>query len=66
MSLFKRIVTSSAFQEAVATAGAWYLRLVWSTTRVIVEPADIYDTVELPVIIAMWHGQHFIAPFINA
>lgn len=65
MSLSKRIVTSSAFQETVATVGTWYLRLVESTTRLTVEPAGIYDEVELPVIIAMWHGQHFIAPFIR-
>jgi lysophospholipid acyltransferase (LPLAT)-like uncharacterized protein len=65
MAFSKRIVTSAAFQQAVGTAGAWYLRLVWHTNRNIVEPADIYDTVQLPVIIAMWHGQHFLAPFIK-
>jgi len=45
--------------------GAWYLRLVHSTTRHIVEPANVYDTVQLPIIIALWHGQHFMAPFIQ-
>ena len=30
-------------------------------------PGDIYERAgrELPVIIAMWHGQHFMAPFIK-
>jgi hypothetical protein len=65
MPIFKRIVRSSAFQEAVATVGAGYLWLVWHSTRTIVEPADIYLTVEQPVIIALWHGQHFVAPFLK-
>jgi lysophospholipid acyltransferase (LPLAT)-like uncharacterized protein len=30
-------------------------------------PADIYERIvgELPVIIAMWHGQHFMMPFVR-
>jgi len=65
MPIIKRIVTSAAFQRTVGTAGAWYLRLVWHTNRRIFEPAAIYDMVEMPLIIAMWHGQHFLAPFIK-
>jgi lysophospholipid acyltransferase (LPLAT)-like uncharacterized protein len=65
MSLSKRIVTSPAFQDAVATAGACYLRMVWKSTRCIVEPATIYETAEQPIIIGLWHGQHFVAPFIK-
>ena len=65
MPLLKRIVTSSAFQETVATMGAWYLRLVWHSTRTTIEPADIYETADQPLIIGLWHGQHFMAPFIK-
>ena len=65
MQLSKRIVTSPAFQDAVATVGAWYLRMVWSSTRCVVEPATIYETAEQPIIIGLWHGQHFVAPFIQ-
>jgi lysophospholipid acyltransferase (LPLAT)-like uncharacterized protein len=65
MAFSKRIVTSPVFQGAVASVGACYLRLIEITTRSIIEPADIYKTVELPIIIALWHGQHFIAPFIR-
>ncbi len=65
MTLLKRIVTSSAFQETAATVGACYLRLVRNTTRIIIEPANVYDTVQLPIIIGLWHGQHFMAPFIQ-
>jgi len=49
----------------VATAGAWYLRLAWYTSRRIFEPLDIYETLETPAILAMWHGQHFMMPFVK-
>ena len=61
----KRIVSSPAFQNAMGALGAWYLQLVWKTGRPIVEPENIYDLVETPAIIAMWHGQHFLAPFLK-
>jgi lysophospholipid acyltransferase (LPLAT)-like uncharacterized protein len=65
MPLLKRIVTSTAFQKTVGTAGAWYLRLVWHTNSRVYEPVDVYDKVKTPAIVAMWHGQHFLAPFIK-
>ncbi len=65
MPLLKRLTHASAFQSAVGAAAAWYLRLVWRTNRVIMEPPDVYDRVDMPAIIAMWHGQHFMAPFIK-
>jgi len=65
MSPLKRLVSSPAFQGVVGAAAAWYLRLVWLTNRKTIEPADIYEKVDLPAIIAMWHGQHFMAPFIK-
>ncbi len=65
MKTLKRLVASSAFQDAAGAVAASYLRLVWSTTRPIIEPATIYDTVDMPTIIAMWHGQHLMAPFIK-
>lgn len=52
-------------QAAVGVAAAEYLRLVWVTSRFVVEPADVYERLEpeLPVIFAFWHGQHFMVPF---
>ena len=46
---------------------AEYLRLVWRTSRLVLEPADLYQRVEgdLPIIVAMWHGQHFMVPFLS-
>jgi len=65
MSSLKRLTATPTFQEAVGAVAASYLRLVWRTNRVMLEPATIYDTVQQPAIIAMWHGQHFMAPFIK-
>jgi hypothetical protein len=61
----KRIVASPAFQGAVGVTAAWYLRLVWRSSAVTIEPSTIYETVETPAIIAMWHGQHFLMPFLK-
>jgi lysophospholipid acyltransferase (LPLAT)-like uncharacterized protein len=64
-SFRRKVVTSAAFYEAVGMVGASYLRLVWRTSRVTLEPSGIYEQAEIPAIIAMWHGQHFLAPFIK-
>lgn len=63
----KRLTERPWVQKTIGIAGAEYLRLVWHSTRFALEPPDIYDTIvrELPVIIAMWHGQHFLVPFIR-
>lgn len=47
-------------------AVAGYLKFVWKTQRVTLEPADLYDWIddELPLILTFWHGQHFLAPFV--
>ena len=67
MSWVKRLVASRPFQKTTGVVAAEYLRLVWNTTRLVVEPEGIYEQVDrdAPVIIAMWHGQHFLAPFIR-
>jgi hypothetical protein len=65
MPSLKRLTASPAFQETVGALAAGYLKLVWHTSRVTLEPATIYDEVQMPAIIAMWHGQHFMAPFIK-
>jgi lysophospholipid acyltransferase (LPLAT)-like uncharacterized protein len=67
MGVLKRIARSRPVQTAVGVMGAEYLRLVWNTSRTVLEPADAYERMipQLPVIIAMWHGQHFLVPFIR-
>lgn len=43
------------------------MRLVWKTNKFTFDPVDVYDIVEprMPVILAFWHGQHFMTPFIR-
>ena len=63
----RRLTSTPWVQKSIGVAAAEYLRFVWNTTRFALEPPDIYETIvkELPVIIAMWHGQHFLVPFIK-
>jgi lysophospholipid acyltransferase (LPLAT)-like uncharacterized protein len=63
MSVLKRIVASPAFMDVAGWLGAGYLRLVWYTCRSNLEPVTVYDTLQTPAIITMWHGQHFMMPF---
>jgi lysophospholipid acyltransferase (LPLAT)-like uncharacterized protein len=63
----RRISQARAFQVAIGACGAFYLRLVWKTARFTLEPQDLYERIlpDLPVIVAMWHGQHFMVPFLK-
>jgi len=67
MLSLKRLTGSPMFQGLMGTLGAWYLRFVWFTSRLVVEPdtMQLYDAIESPAIVAAWHGQHFLMPFIN-
>jgi lysophospholipid acyltransferase (LPLAT)-like uncharacterized protein len=46
---------------------AEYLRLVWTTTGFVVEPEGIVEQArsDFPVIIGIWHGQHYLLPFMR-
>ncbi|WP_404290116.1 lysophospholipid acyltransferase family protein [Microvirga sp. RSM25] len=63
MGFMKRITRSRAVQEILGFLVAGYLKFVQRTNRFVMEPADAYDRVEMPVIAAMWHGQHFMIHF---
>jgi lysophospholipid acyltransferase (LPLAT)-like uncharacterized protein len=67
MSALKRLTRARPVQEGVGLALARYLDLVRRTTRFEIEPVDAYDrlTPQKPFIIAMWHGQHFMVPFLR-
>jgi lysophospholipid acyltransferase (LPLAT)-like uncharacterized protein len=67
MSLVKRLTAARWFQKVAAVGAAQYLRLVWKTTRFVVEPPGIVDRAlpDVPIIVAMWHGQHFLSPFVR-
>ncbi|HEX2509814.1 MAG TPA: DUF374 domain-containing protein, partial [Microvirga sp.] len=65
MGLIKRLTGSRAAREAFGFLVARYLGLVRRTNRFVCEPADPYDRIGpmMPVIAAMWHGQHFMVHF---
>lgn len=65
--LSKRIVATPWAQKAIGFVAAEYLRFVWNTSRFVFEPADFYERVapDLPAIVAVWHGQHFLTSFLK-
>jgi lysophospholipid acyltransferase (LPLAT)-like uncharacterized protein len=65
--LLRNLLRSSWVQRAAGFLAAEYLRLVWLTNKFSYEPADVYARVEpqQPVILAFWHGQHFMTPFVK-
>lgn len=67
MMSWKRIGRSPAVQRMAGVLAAEYLRFVWKTSRFVIDPPDLYERLppDLPLIVAMWHGQHFMVPFIR-
>ncbi|MFN0262613.1 lysophospholipid acyltransferase family protein [Tepidamorphus sp. 3E244] len=65
--MLKKLGRSAAFQNLAGSAVANYLRLVHVTSRYVIDPPDLYDNMvdEVPFIFAMWHGEHFMAPFVR-
>lgn len=55
------------FRQGAGRLMARYLTFVSNTSRFECEPADWFERVkpELPVIITMWHGQHFLMPLLR-
>ena len=62
--MFKRIWRARVVQEAIGSLLAGYLTLVKRTNRLILDSPDSYERFASlePVIMAMWHGQHFMIP----
>jgi hypothetical protein len=67
MPSLRELTRSQFVQRATGLAAAYFLRLVWHTSRFTVEPPDIYDRIpkHSPIILAFWHGQHFLMPFVK-
>jgi hypothetical protein len=67
MKFARRLTQKRWVQKTIGVAAAEYLRLVWMTSRFTMEPEDPYRLYgrEQPVILAMWHGQHFMLPFLR-
>src|SRR3954447_26807691 len=67
MSFLKRLVRSPRFQKVAGVLAAEYLRLAFKTTRFVYEREPMYAQAETlaPVIVGMWHGQHYLMPFLR-
>jgi lysophospholipid acyltransferase (LPLAT)-like uncharacterized protein len=65
--MLKRLGQSKAVQQVAGECLALWLRIVRGTSRFTDEPADLYGPIrsEYPYIVAMWHGQHFLVPFMR-
>ncbi len=65
--MLKRLFSARWVQVLLGALIAAYLRLVYATSRVTIEPPDIYDRIDrnLPLILTFWHGQHFLMPFVK-
>lgn len=63
--MIKRFGRHPLVLSAIGTLLAGFLTLVYRTNRFVIKPDDIHSDTEekLPVIFAMWHGQHFMVPF---
>src|ERR1700693_3099647 len=66
-ALQKRIGRARLTQVPLGTLAAACLRLVWKTSRFELDPPDRNEAVEpdLPMSLAIWHGQHFMTPFVK-
>jgi lysophospholipid acyltransferase (LPLAT)-like uncharacterized protein len=65
--VIKKIVKSPAGQRATGHLIGGYLKLVASTARLTLSPADLMDEAEsdLPFILTAWHGEHLLLPMLN-
>ncbi|HLW92337.1 MAG TPA: lysophospholipid acyltransferase family protein [Roseiarcus sp.] len=63
--MLKRLGKTRIAQETLGFLLAAYIRLVRLTNRFEVEPANIdaFIAGQTPLIVAMWHGQHFMISF---
>ncbi len=63
----RKLGRASWVQRAAGFTAAELLRLVYLTNRFTYDPPDIYERVEpdMPLIIAFWHGQHLMMPFLK-
>jgi lysophospholipid acyltransferase (LPLAT)-like uncharacterized protein len=66
-STLRKLSRAGWVQQTAGFVAAEFLRLVWLTNRFTMEPADVYEQIEpdMPVIVAFWHGQHFMMPFLK-
>jgi len=62
----KKILGMPGFQSTAAALACGALYAIYNTNRLVAESDDIKKSVghDLPIIMALWHGQQLLAPFI--
>lgn len=62
--MLKALTRRPAVQRLIGSVAARWLRLVHSTLTVVIDPPDALARAEaeMPFILAMWHGEHFLLP----
>lgn len=65
--MVQRFLSSKAFASVIGLVMAGYIKLIRSTSRLQDDPPGFIDKVlpETPLVIAMWHGQGLLLPFIR-
>lgn len=60
--MFNALLRAKPVLDVASVLVSGYLRIVRATNRFSLEPPGFLDTIatDLPVIVAMWHGQHFM------
>jgi len=63
----RRVQQSDLFLNAVSGLAARHVRMVYATSKIIREPANVDSVFEKlhPVILAMWHGQFLMLPVVK-
>jgi len=66
-NLGNQFVRRPAVQSTITSLVVNYLRIVNATSRTVYDPSDPYilHASLAPVIFTMWHGQHFMLPFLR-
>ncbi|GAB4064760.1 lysophospholipid acyltransferase family protein [Ancylobacter sonchi] len=64
--MWRKLRRSQAIRTLLGRGMASYLRFVWRSSRVVMEPANLHELADeqLPMILTFWHGQHFLTPFL--
>jgi lysophospholipid acyltransferase (LPLAT)-like uncharacterized protein len=65
--MLKKALRSRMLLRGAGRLMAGYLKFVQRTNRFVIEPEGVEAAVyaSAPVIVAMWHGQHFMIPYIR-
>ena len=60
----KQFTKSRIVQTVLGRCAGTYLLFVGQTNRISTVPENIYSLIEhdMPVIVTMWHGEHFMLP----